>query len=61
MSIDTWGWPAQHLSCHNVLTQAIVPDADFLVIARLVRTAKDPTNAAERVVDEIAEALGRNR
>lgn len=41
--------------------QAIAAGADFLVVGRPIRDAKDPGEAVECIVDEIAEALDRRR
>jgi orotidine-5'-phosphate decarboxylase len=41
--------------------QAIAAGADFLVVGRPIRDARDPADAVERIVDEIAGALTGGR
>ncbi|HTN44281.1 MAG TPA: orotidine-5'-phosphate decarboxylase [Nitrospiria bacterium] len=38
--------------------QAILDGADYVVVGRPIRKAKDPVQAADRIVDEIKTALG---
>ena len=38
--------------------QAVLNGSDYIVIGRPIRNAKYPQNAAKRIADEIAEAVG---
>ena len=41
--------------------EAILQGADHLVVGRPVRSAPDPRDAAQRILDEIAEAAHRRQ
>ncbi len=53
------GAPADDHKRHTTPAQAIELGADYLVVGRPIRSAKDPRTAARSIIDEIDRALER--